>query len=425
MTYGFIKNNRLLDEKISDKDYLDIASSIETLSEKISVSDGNLMIGIIGAFGIGKSTLISKTKDVRKEKNEEWIHFDAWQFPERKELWEGLVLETAKQLSKLEETKRKIDGQSGKDKKLAVDTVGSIVNVATTLHGLPAILKPLFGLVKNLEYFADKSPAKRVFEIQDIFISLINSIDKENIIFVLEDTDRSGEAGLFFIETFKQFLSNNHLTKKVTVIVPISNASYYKNIDAYLKCLDYVEFFNKKGNVNLSSFVGDVFEGDTQIETDTLSDFLKYIFNKYPDMNMRKIKLILRQANLNYMELVRLKYEPNKLICIAISASKYINEGEKEAVSYFDRFMKVQKIYTGNEINRMIYTTEKGFLRYSNELITNHQGELLNGFDIVLVKRNVPTNMAQFPSTPYAIDGFRSGEDENKVGLPDFYTKDL
>lgn len=203
MNNGFIKNEKLLEEKISDIDYLDIASSVNTLSEKLASATNNLMIGIIGAFGVGKSTLISRTRELRKDKDEEWIHFDAWQFPERKELWEGLVLDTAKHLSKLEEVKRKVDGQSNKDKRLAVSTAGSAIDVAATaITGFPLLLKPLFGLIKNLEYFADKSSAKRVFEIQDIFASLIDNIKKEKVVFILEDVDRSGEAGLSFWKHF-------------------------------------------------------------------------------------------------------------------------------------------------------------------------------------------------------------------------------
>lgn len=424
MGKGFIKDNSLLDEKVSDKDYLDISSSVSTLSEKLQSKKGCQMIGIIGAFGIGKSTLIEQIRK-QKELTEQWIHFDAWQFPERKELWDGLVLETARQLSKLNTIKRKVDGQSDKDTKLAVNTIGSIANLATTAFGLPKILEPLFGLVKNLEYFADKSPARRVFEIQDIFISLINTIDKDRVVFVIEDIDRSGQDGLFFLETFRQFLSKNTLEKQVTVIVAVSNTSYYQNLDTYLKCLDYVEFFNKKNDSKLQSFISDIFESDIDNDNEKLTEFIEYIYTKYQDMNMRKIKLILRQANLNYIELSRLGYQPNRLICIAASASKYINVNAQENYSYFQQFVKGKIISSGNEISRLILVTNESFLQYTNRLIVDENKELLNTFDIALVKRPTPENFTQYPSIPYSINTYRTGNDAPSIALPDFYFKDL
>ena len=425
MSNGFIKNKNLLEEKVSDKDYLDISSSVETLSEKLLATKGSQMVGVIGAFGVGKSTLIEQIKKKRVN-DEQWIHFDAWQFPERKELWDGLVLETARQLSKLEKYKRKVDGQSGKDKKLAVSTAGSAVNLVTTAFGLPLILEPLFALVKNLDYFAEKSPARRVFEIQDIFIDLINTIDNDKVVFVIEDIDRSGQDGLFFLETFRQFLSKNNLKKQVVVIVAISNASYYENLDTYLKCLDYVEFFNKKSDIKLESFISDVFESDIAVDTQKLVEFLEYIYSNYPDMNMRKIKLILRQANLNYIELMRLKYEPNWLICIAISASKYINFGEKEKTSYFDHFVKLKTVTSGNAIARLILVTNGSYLQYANRLIVDEKKELLNTFDIGFTKRIKPEDVNSFPSTPHGVrNTFASDDQQDHIGLPDFYFKDL
>lgn len=427
MATGFIKNDRLLDEKVSDKDYLDFTSSITTLSEKLSSTDGNLMIGIIGSFGIGKSTLISKTKTLRVDKDEEWIHFDAWQFPDRKELWDGLVLETAKHLSRLEEVKRKMDGQSNKDKRLAVSTAGSVIDVASSaLSGIPLLLKPLFGLIKNLEYFADKSPARRVFEIQEIFASLINNIKKEKVVFVLEDVDRSGEAGLFFLETFRQFLSKMELNKKVIVLVAISNTSYYKNIDSYLKCLDYVEFFNKKDKVNLADFISEVFESDVQYESEVLVDFINYFYTKHPDMNMRKIKLILRQANLNYIELKRAGYEPNRLICIAVVASKYVKPDPQVEASYFDNIIKTRRIVANNELNRMIFITNNKFRSYTNEhILVVGQNKLAHTMEISLVTRQNPRDVQNYPSTPYALERWRTEDDKGKVCLVDFYFTDL
>ena len=110
MQNSFIKNEELLEERVTDNDFLNIDASVTILSEKMSASNKHIVIGVVGEYGIGKSTLISNVRKVHKDKDEKWIHFDAWQFPDRKELWDGLVLETARELNKLNEVKRKVEG---------------------------------------------------------------------------------------------------------------------------------------------------------------------------------------------------------------------------------------------------------------------------------------------------------------------------
>lgn len=410
MIKGFIKNQELLEEKVSDTDYLDFSGSIETLSEKLSVTDKSAVIGVIGAFGVGKSTLISKVKDLRAKQGEEWIHFDAWQFPERKELWEGLILETAKNQDKLKPILKNISGEEKEDVKALVNTIGDI---------------PGLSVVKNLNHFIKTSPATRVFQLQDIFTDLINQINREKVVFVLEDVDRSGEAGLFFLETFRQFLNKTELKKKIVVIVAISNESYFNSLDTYLKCLDYVEFFHKKIDSKLESFIADVFESKETSDKEILTDFFNYIFSKYDDFNMRKLKLILRQANLDYQELERKGFQPNRLICIGVTTSKYLKANIPDKDSYFDSFVKLGIVTKGNVISRILFVSDKASQSFAKVRIVDHKNELQHSVDIRLVKRDKPDNVTEYPSTPYRPEAFFETEDESGLYLPDFYFKDL
>lgn len=409
MKKGFIKNTELLEERISDIDYLDFSSSIETLSEKLNITENNTIIGIVGNFGVGKSTLISRVKEVNSNENEEWIHFDAWQFPERKELWEGLILETARNQGKLKPILEEIQGDQKNDIKTLVNTIGDI---------------PGFSVIKNLNHFVKTSPATRVFQLQAIFSKLINEIEKDRIVFVLEDVDRSGEAGLFFLETFRQFLNNTELEKKVTVIVAISNESYFESLDVYMKCLDFVEFFYKKTDTKLTEFISTVFDTSEDIYTDILADFFNYSFGRYENLNMRKIKLILRQANLDFLELERKGFQPNPLICIAVTASKYLKENLADVDSYFKSFIKQRIIPKGTAISRLIFISDPSHLSYRNILIVNKENELQHSMDIKLIKRDKPENTTQYPSTPYSSNSYLK-EDDGRLFLPDFYFNDL
>ncbi len=216
-------------------------------------------------------------------------------------------------------------------------------------------------------------------------------------------------------------MSNAKLDKKVTVLVAISNASYFEKIDTYLKCLDYVEFFHKKENVNFTNFVSEIFDTDINDEREILIEFLGIIYGKYSDMNMRKIKLILRQANLNYIELTKMKYNPNRLICVASVASRYIKNGEE---LYFDQFRKNKLIPSGNEICRMICITNNKFMQYSNEYILDHEKKIAHTASLKLVRRPTPEDY-RYPSIPYLTDNFHSDDGKQHTNLPDFYFMDL
>src|SRR5690606_1032944 len=100
--------------------------------------------------------------------------------------------------------------------------------------------------------------ARRVDEIQEIFKEQIQKADTDLYV-VLEDIDRSGDAGVFFLETLKQFVASLTTNKKFIVIVPISDASYYKNLESYLKSIDYFDFFVPE-NIKLGKFVEEIFD---------------------------------------------------------------------------------------------------------------------------------------------------------------------
>ena len=54
---------------------------------------------------------------LRKKRKGVWVEFDSWQYPERKNLWEGLILELASKINKRDITTKKIDGTQSKDNK--------------------------------------------------------------------------------------------------------------------------------------------------------------------------------------------------------------------------------------------------------------------------------------------------------------------
>lgn len=326
----FIKDGQLLSETSKCADLLNRDQNITDFSEKIDKIHWFTIWGFVWNFWVGKSTLINNVKEYRiaNKKNEKRIEFDAWKYPDRKNLWEWFVLDFAKQVDDkiFEKIKKEIDWEQNKDKETLVKTFWS---------ALWTIL-PWWNIVSNLSHFFKSSPARRVFEIQDIFINLIEKIGEQRVVIVIEDVDRSWDAGIYFLETLKQFISNNNFWKNILVIVPMWTNEYYDNIDSYLKPIDYFDFFEPK-KPNLENFIKNVFI-DEIIKNERLfwplKDFLEWLFEYYTkDINFRKLKLILRKANQNHI-LMYWKYnesfELDWRLNIMFEVAKYIEHNEEK-----------------------------------------------------------------------------------------------
>ena len=118
-TQGFIENHELLKEDSRVKDCFDLTEIIKSFTSTLDRIDKSSIIGLVGKFGSGKSTMLHQ---IYKAKKTEciWVHFDAWKYPDRKDLWEGFVIDFASQVGEGEETLNKIDGKNKKNIKLEI-----------------------------------------------------------------------------------------------------------------------------------------------------------------------------------------------------------------------------------------------------------------------------------------------------------------
>ncbi len=349
MIDGFIKNHELLEEKSNVPDLLGCEPACAMFAKKLDSLTKSSVVALVGPFGSGKSTMLHQIMTQRSEK-ELCIEFDAWKYPDRKDLWEGFVLDLAKCIGpKIKaETENKIKGTIHNDVKALINTVSGI-----------------FGLsfIKGLNHFFERSPAKRVDDIQDILAKCINNCEKE-ILVIVEDIDRSGDSGVFFLETLKQFIRCAVLNKKITIIVPISNASYYNKLDSYLKCIDYFEFFIQN-EIKLSKFVDEVFDesnfvGELRRQMDInprwtgakrrlqAISFMEGLFREMPEMNMRLLKLIIRKANVVYKNQKLDGHDPDFRMTLCVEAAKYFKTGNTSKDTYFDAFKSKWMISKGN-----------------------------------------------------------------------------
>lgn len=331
----FIKNENILLETSNCDDLLDWESDITKFSNRIDELKWSLIWWIVWQFWVWKSTLINNVKNRRNNEkhDEKRFEFDAWKYPDRKDLREWFVLDFAKQVNEksFNEAVKYIDWKQNDDKK----TLASVVWTAVSLF------VPWWNAISNLSYFFNTSPARRVFEIQEIFQKLLKNIKENKIIIVVEDIDRSWDAGIFFLETLKQFITKNDFWKEILVIMPLWTDEYYKNLDSYLKPIDYFDFFNP-WIPTLDTFIKWVFIDEILNNTtffQPLKEFLEWLFEYYPNnINMRKLKLILRKANQNHLMMIWKYDEQFKLdwrLNIIFETIKYIDfDNNNESLFY-------------------------------------------------------------------------------------------
>lgn len=388
MVEGFIKNPETLEEKSNQDDLLDCSVICEKFSKKIDAIPSASVIALVGPYGSGKSTMLHQIKKQRA-KEEYWIEFDAWKYPDRKDLWEGFVLDTTKFFSSLEsnKVKQELDGTQHDNKKTIISAISKIPGLA---------------VIETLNHFIKTSPAKRVDEVQTLLRDFWNKQDKD-IYIILEDIDRSGDSGIFFLETLKQFLRISYLKdKKVVIIVPIANQSYEKNMESYLKCVDYFEFFDQ-GNIELSRFVDEVFDENLfegNVRTQVIS-FLEGLFKENKSMTMRLLKLILRKADLVYKNQIIDDHDPDFRVTLCFEASKYHTNTDSNT-TYFDHFKRNSTVSSPTIYSAYLMAIQQGYHSiYKNREETNFIST--KQFNLVQRENN---NKKQCPSVPWYYNNY-------------------
>lgn len=191
------------------------------------------MIWYVWPFGCGKSSVINKIKSTDKSWNNKWLQFDAWKYPDRKELWDWFVLDTISNLGKSsrKEITNTIETWLTKNQQKTntiVDLISSgaglakldIWSWASLQLNIPTEVKDFF---KNTG-----SKVCRIEEYQNLLLAYFIELSKDNydgnIYIVIEDIDRGNiNEWLTFLETLRYFLTKTWNTYWWTLIkiIPI------------------------------------------------------------------------------------------------------------------------------------------------------------------------------------------------------------
>ena len=424
MTNVFIKRAELIEESYQTEDLLDFTSIIDDFKARINKINKNSIVGLRGPYGSGKSTMLYQIykEQVNENKNlgntsnqpkEKWFIFDAWQYPERKDLWDGFVLDVARQYDEnlFNKIRSKIDGTTAK----GIKTLGSaVIDIASLKY-------PPVSFLKNLIHLFQTSPIKRVYDFQDLLLGLLKRIDTtdKKIFIVIEDIDRSGDMGVFFLETLKNFIKNRakELKHKIIVIVPIGEEILEKGgdkkvRDSYLKILDLTVQFNLV-DTNFSRFIKEIIDVNyiseiidrllkaekteniipCDLAPEIIICHLRYLFEymilKEQHGTMRDIKNILRKSESNFL---RLEEEYQQLIDLRIlilfTAIEYFYQKEKgDAYTFHSRNNQGGEKYITNNFwgARLFF----GIISGTNPASPNtHKDTFLNTHKIYIDNQN-------------------------------------
>ncbi len=366
--YTFIQDSTLLEEDHRVEDLLDFSANINDLTEQLVRIKNNSMVGLIGPYGCGKSTLLYQiykgkgrtnkninVDNLTQVRKSTWFTFDAWKYPERKDLWDGFVIDIAMQMNKgaLAEVRDEIDGNKNRKAKTAVKTSAAVVKALALANMVPGVGYLTDAVKDILGNTLSSPPIKRVYEFQGLLKKLLNNI-QEDIYIVVEDIDRSGDQGIFFLETLRYFIKSiekdQERKRKIIIIVPMGEEVFKKENnkarDSYFKVIDYQVKFNPqdikfdkfiKKIIDLSVFINPCMKlpanrklrqapkrKDINMCTEFINTFFRDIMSEHRKGSIRDIKCLLRVADNHYNTFKDSdddKIEP--MIVLLLTASEY------------------------------------------------------------------------------------------------------
>jgi hypothetical protein len=372
----------LNDAKYIREDYRVNDSLVEfatdKLSDELNQIEESSIVALVGAYGTGKSTTLYRANINDKDINHKWFQFDAWRYPERKGLWDGLIIELAKQIGIEKQTERKIDGNKsiiGKWGGIVDEFFGQFGDSLPTVDVSKISFDPKIanGVTKVSNKAAEifgRSPAKRAYELERILADVLLSVNEKVIYIVAEDVDRSGADGIHFLETLNYFLKNNEQitgsNKKIIVISPISDKAYKDEVlrESLYKCVDlFIEY--KPSVLSSKKFIESIFTKEAlgvHVESGklnyvaSLEEFVNALLEtKEYQINLRKLKLIFRHTNQRYSELLNSQVNVDWRAVLVIEAMR-IALNKNQNITVLETYLNAEEIGYKNIFSALLTT---------------------------------------------------------------------
>ena len=383
----FLKNPLLLQESSRDFDFFSFDDNAKNLYRTLSANSRPTVTTIIAPYGSGKSVLLNEVKKIseadNKGKDTKWIFFECWQYPDKRDLWEGLIVESIERIEGEAKKNEIINTYSDlpswrgdlanflNSTKSAIGTVIAIFAISFVVlrldndwltDTLVALLTALVVLlIATIGFFIQPVSKSSISRLSDYKQELTDSVTgyEGTLYIVLEDVDRAGALGMRFFETVSHFIKDSSLKdKNIKIIVPISDDSKHQNlIDSIEKVSDNTLRFNPRYNAD--KYLSELFTDEflTESTTTLLSSTINPLISG--SISIRKMKHVLRNAIIKHERLNDGEFKSKLEICIAIEFSKYMrdNFGTSTLFNNAANQFKHIPLYNWAQVNQLLSTT--------------------------------------------------------------------
>ncbi|HRN90062.1 MAG TPA: P-loop NTPase fold protein [Candidatus Saccharibacteria bacterium] len=361
-----IKSPELLKESNRDFDFFSFDKYAKNLHNNLKSNTTPTVTTLVGAYGTGKSVLLNEVKkltDESKAKNKpKWVFFECWQYPDKRDLWEALILELVAKIDgkELDETANPYSDMSGWRDKLT-DFLNNAGGAVVSLIGLAIVYWLVFStendevksvllavttaaalvLLASIQVFVKPQAKSAVSRLSDYKDELESTLLKHDgaLYIVLEDVDRAGELGRRFFETVSHFVKEDKFTKKnIKVIVPVADIdgndrkSLHDSID---KASDNILYF--KPAFNCEKFITEVFSDEFLDEPtkQLLASTINPLVGR--SINVRKMKHLLRNSIVKHKRLLSKDFDSRLEICIAVEFSKHMSSSFSSTTTLYSQ----------------------------------------------------------------------------------------
>lgn len=360
---NFLKQPELLKESSRDLDFFSFDSYAKSLHNNLRSNTSPTVTTLVGKYGTGKSVLLNEVKKLTEEskaKNKpKWVFFECWQYPDKRDLWEALILELVAELDgkKLDQEKNPYSDIKGWREHLS-SFLSSVNGAVATLVGTAlvywlifshaddktktvllavstAIVLILLASIQTIVKPQGKSTVSRLADYKGELEKVL--LDNGGPLYiVLEDVDRAGELGSRFFETVSHFVKEDKFSKKnIKVIVPVADIDGKENKllhDSIDKASDNILYFNP--SFNCDRFITELFNDDFLDEPTKLllTNTINPLIGR--GVSIRKMKHLLRNSLIKQKRLATKEFHSHLEICIAVEFSKHMETSVGSSTIY-------------------------------------------------------------------------------------------